>query len=617
MGLRGDDWRKLFARRYRLALIVVACVWSFASFLQYNLVANERYRGEVIAMAAEQGALSQRIAFLSHHLDPNAARCLDPTVCADLLAATDRMELNHAVLTGAKEREGFSRFLEPIAPIYAAGRMPFGEAVTAFIDAACKLVKGGGAADGLDRAALIRQIETSGTNSIHQTHALIVEVLEAEARRAMQLAALTTAVSWGAMLALLGLISLKIFRPMATHLQTAFNQMEAAQIEALSAARQAARANQARGEFLKTASHELKTPLNAIMGLAEVIREGKDGADRLLIEMSHASDHLLSMLNTMLDTHRLDEGRLEISSASTALAPELRSAAEIAADLARRKGLCFEASIDVADDVVVDIDAKRLRQVCLNLLDNAVRFTGQGSVVFTARLRKSEDKELLEIGIEDTGVGISRRRLNRIFDRYSSDHGSHSRTLDGIGLGLSLTKTIIDMMGGTIRLDSAVGKGTHVSFSVPAVRTQCLGEERNIPRGEKANRILIVDDQHPNRLVAEAMVSLIGAKPVLAENGREALDLAMTEAFDLILMDVAMPVMDGMEAVEALRSRPGPNRATPVIAVTAHVAAEDEGELLARGFQAVVHKPVRKAVLDRAMARYISFTGSEEMEAAS
>ncbi|MEO1042340.1 MAG: ATP-binding protein [Pseudomonadota bacterium] len=609
-GLRGEQWRKVFSRRYTLALLLLASVWSVVSIVQYRTIMAERSRASVIAMAAEQAALSQRIAFLITDNDLDERGCTRSVDCAELFSTIGRMQDNHLILTGQTAPASVRPHLKPLTDIYQAGVTPFALEVDNFLYAAKSLSTGAMEGMDVDAVKLRERIKSSGMNTLMQTHSLLTEVLEAEAARSIQGTAFITAAAWLVSLIVLALISQKVLRPMADRLFETFADMEKAKQEALLAAETAERANRVRGEFLKTASHELKTPLNAIMGLAEVIRHGEDNADRLLSEMSHASDHLLSMLNTMLDSHKIDEGKLQITESEVALADELHAIAQIAADFTERKGLRFESCFNVPSTIRVKTDPQRLRQVCLNLLDNAARFTEEGEVCFSGELVDRCGQLSLKLVVEDTGVGIEKERLAQIFDRFSSVASVDDATSGGLGLGLSFTKTVVDMLGGSVDLRSEVGQGTCFELLIPvhAVFGNDAGQLQD--ESPTVKRVLIVDDNMPNRMVAEAMVQLMGGETVLAEDGQQAVDRAASERFDLILMDISMPVMDGITATQKIRGSMGPNQFTPIVAVTAHVAQEEVPDLINRGFQAVVHKPMRKNLMETIFDEYTGERGT-------
>jgi CheY-like chemotaxis protein/anti-sigma regulatory factor (Ser/Thr protein kinase) len=253
-------------------------------------------------------------------------------------------------------------------------------------------------------------------------------------------------------------------------------------------------------------------------------------------------------------------------------------------------------------------DPVRLRQVCLNLLDNAVKFTEGGTVRFSAAWEREGEGGTLSLVISDTGKGIDPARQQDAFRRYAAKGGVLARGGAGLGLGLSLTRDLTEMMGGALNLSSQPGEGTTVTVRVPlaaaAPLVRALPDEREgLPERLSAS-VLIVDDNAPNRMVADALLKLAGAQTILCSNGREAVEAAEAAPFDLILMDISMPVMDGIEATVAIREGDGPNARTPILAVTAHVAREEAAEVMRAGFDEVIHKPVRREVLTEALQRW-------------
>lgn len=589
--------RGVFSRRYAFAAVLLVVLGFATALVQSRMISAERARGEVIAMAAEQGALSQRAAFLVSGLDLSSGGCGEPGTCSDLLATSQRMAWNHQILTGKLADPRFTPFIKPLRDLYAAGEPNFASKVERFVENG-RWLSSDTLPIGAEAGALINEVRIVGATSMFQTHRLMVEVLEEEAERSVRNAHIASTAMLLGSLVLIALIFSQIFRPMISYLHQALAEAEAS-------AAQAQRATRARGAFLKTASHELKTPLNAIMGLADMIKDGQGEEQELITEMQHASDHLLSMLNTMLDTHRLDEGRLELVPSRHQLAQEIELTNCIGRNLAQRKKLNFESSVDVDPALNVLIDNARLRQVCLNLLDNAARFTEQGTIGLKARIIEEGESDVLDLLIHDTGVGISDERLAVIFDRYTSAQSMDMSSVNGIGLGLALTRIIVELMGGSITIASTLGLGTKVTVRIPLTTVE---QRSSTPLRSSESmarpKVLIVDDNQPNRMVADAMMKSLGCETMMAEDGVQALKLARREVFDLILMDIAMPVLDGIAATMKLRHDPGPNRSTPVVAVTAHVAPEDVQPMLGKGFDQVMHKPVRRHLLAQVVAQY-------------
>ena len=600
-------------RRYGVGVVLLAIASTLTFAASTHLSRQETNRAEAIGLVGNQRVLSQRIAFIVAALDdaPAAAR---PSLRDELRRAVAEMEAGHDRLTGRAdedEDENLRRFTDPIRGVYFAGYLPFDNDVHRFLSAAEEVAAT--RADTPAWAASAPQrawIVAAGTDSMLQTHDLMVQIMEVEAAAALRRAQRVDATLWVAVLTLLVLITLAIFRPMSRRVERSVHDLVEAETRAVAAAAAARQATEAKGHFLQAASHELKTPLNAISGFAEVLaRDGASGDDEALTQMQLASDHMSALLDTILDTHRAEEGRLALSAEVFALEEPLEAASKIAEGLAARKSLRFESMIDLHDGAVVEGDAGRLRQLCLNLLDNAVKFTSEGGVRFEAYTEGTADDPCLVVLVTDTGCGIEEARQAQVFDRFSATGDVLTRGGGGLGLGLSLTRRIAGLMGGEVLLRSKVGAGTQVEARLPLTLAELAPPVLNAPDGPKAEddaprRILIVDDNLPNRMVADALVKPLCTGTVLCEDGRAAVEACRTERFAVILMDISMPVMDGIEATRAIRSGEGPNRNTPILAVTAHVAKEEASSLLQTGFQEVIHKPVRRDVLESALARW-------------
>ena len=339
-----------------------------------------------------------------------------------------------------------------------------------------------------------------------------------------------------------------------------------------------------------------------------MVRQGSlDGeVDAALQEMQLASDHLLGLLDAILDAHRAEEGTLTLSEDDFALHDVLMTSNRIAEGLCRRKGLEFVSRLDLAANVAVTGDAVRLRQICVNLLDNAVKFTSAGSVRFEAEIEEAEGSVTLLLTVADSGPGIPQHMIDGVFERYSAARtGGDQGAVGGLGIGLSTTRTLTEMMGGAIELTSREGEGTEVAVRLPLLLGEVVLPALEAPRRSGPPRILIVDDNAPNRMVAEAMVKLTGAETTLCCDGVEAVEAAEADLFDLILMDISMPRMDGTEATRRIRRLANANAGVPILAVTAHVSREDVPPLLAEGFDEVIHKPIRKDTITAALERWL------------
>ena len=595
-------------RRYAIGVILLALASTLSFAASLHLSKQETHRADAIALVANQRVLSQRIAFLVAALDdaPTAGRA---DLRTTLKAALEEMRGVHEQLTGRREGSAnLQRFTAPIEGVYFAGYLPFDNDVERFLSGAETIAAT--SAEGpawAARAPIRAEVVAAGNNTMMQTHDLMVRIMAVEADAAVARAQRVDMALWGAVLTLLVLITLGIFRPMARRVERSVRELVEAESRAVAAATAAREAKEAKGHFLQAASHELKTPLNAISGFAEVLAANENGADDdALAQMQLASAHMAALLDTILDTHRADEGRLVLAQDVFDLEDPLAAAARIAQGLADRKGLRFESMLDLHEGAVVQGDAGRLRQLCLNLLDNAVKFTAEGGVRLEAYTEGSADDPRLTILVTDTGCGIAEDRQAAVFERFSASGDVLSRGGGGLGVGLSLSREIAELMGGEISLRSRPDAGTQVEVVMPLTLAErppaALPDEATAP--PSAGRVLIVDDNLPNRMVAEALIKPLCETTAQCEDGAAAVALAETEAFDLILMDISMPVMDGITATETIRGKPGPNQATPIVAVTAHVAKEEVPELLARGFQDVMHKPVRREGLEACLERW-------------
>ncbi|MFC7476394.1 ATP-binding protein [Dankookia sp. GCM10030260] len=377
----------------------------------------------------------------------------------------------------------------------------------------------------------------------------------------------------------------------------------------LDQAREAAeRANAAKDAFLATVSHELRTPMNGILGMLDSLNDGRLLADQAgwLGVARDQAEALLGLLDDILTFSRLDAGHVAIEAVPASPAEVLDAVVRLLRPRAAGKGLALHGTVDAAVPPLVVCDPARLRQVLLNLIGNAVKFTEAGGIDIA--VGRGPDlpggRFLLEFTVADTGIGIPAAALGRIFEPFMQADGGIGRRFGGTGLGLAICRDLVAAMGGELGATSTPGRGSRFRFSVacqavPAAPA-AMRPEPDMPALPPL-QVLVVDDHPVNREIAQLHLERLGMSVVTAASGAAAL-AACAEPFDLILLDLQMPEMDGYETALALRASGLPGAAAPVIAVTAHAGEEHRLRCLAAGMQGFVTKPVRPAALAAAIA---------------
>ena len=377
---------------------------------------------------------------------------------------------------------------------------------------------------------------------------------------------------------------------------------------ALAEARDAAQAaNVAKSQFLANMSHEIRTPLNGVIGLAQALSKTELTPDqREMLDLMQASGQTLqTLLSDILDLARVESGRLELTEDAFELAPTVREAAQLYAANARDKRLGFHVDIDLEDGLWIRGDAVRLKQILTNLISNAVKFTTQGFVHLTVQSVQSRDgAPRLRFTVEDTGIGFDAETRSRLFNRFEQADGGITRRFGGSGLGLSICRQLADMMGGELDCESEPGSGAAFILTLPLVR--CAAPTRtetaaDAPSGNDpaALRVLVADDHPTNRRVIELILAQAQVQIVTAEDGAQALEAFRTQDFDLVLMDMQMPVMDGLTATQEIRlheTAMGMAR-TPIVMLTANAMPEHIAAGRAAGADHHLAKPFNTAEL--------------------
>jgi signal transduction histidine kinase/NO-binding membrane sensor protein with MHYT domain/ActR/RegA family two-component response regulator len=376
---------------------------------------------------------------------------------------------------------------------------------------------------------------------------------------------------------------------------------------ALSEARDTAEsANRAKSEFLANMSHEIRTPLNGVIGLTQALARTPLADDqREMLDLIQSSGHTLqTLLSDILDLARVESGRLEISDEPFDLARAVNDAAQLYSAPAADKGLQFFIEIDPAAEIWVRGDVVRLKQILTNLVSNAVKFTNNGFVSLTAGLGSDRGGvPLMRFTVEDTGVGFDAAAKARLFTRFEQADGSITRRFGGTGLGLAISRQLVEMMGGSLDCESEPGGGSAFILTLPLVQAEAPA----IPVPQDALddvdatriRVLVADDHPTNRKVVELILSQAPIDLVQAENGAEAVEACRSQVFDLVLMDMQMPVMDGLAAVREIRLHEiaaGRERA-PIVMLTANALPDHIAAGQAAGADRHLAKPFDAAEL--------------------
>ena len=373
----------------------------------------------------------------------------------------------------------------------------------------------------------------------------------------------------------------------------------------LAAARDAAEAaNRAKSVFLANMSHELRTPMNAIMGMTNlVLRRATDPKQiDYLNKAIKASQHLLALISDILDISRIEADRMTIEESDFSLPELVGDVMRMQEEAARQKGLELSQESDTNLPQSVCGDSLRLRQILLNFVGNAIKFSDHGRIQIRTRLVE-EDRHsiLLRLDVCDQGIGLSPEQMTRLFTPFTQIDGSLTRKYGGSGLGLVISRRIARLMGGEVGVESEQGKGSCFWTTVRLKRGTVSKGAAVIPGSGDARdillrdfggaRILVVEDEPSNREVAEFLLLDAGLVPDLAADGREALDRVRNGPYSMILMDLQMPVMNGLDAARAIRQLPGMSR-IPIVALTANVFDVDRKGSLAAGMNDYLGKPV-------------------------
>ena len=624
-------------QRYLVALSLIALLTIVSQGILQFLIADQKFDSRIVNIAGRQRMLSQKITKLSYYIA--TANSFEAAVPArkELEDTLQLWQRSHNGLLNGDKNLGLPgnnspAILELFKEIQARYDIILG--------AAWAILNSSGSPAAISQS--LRNIRDNEASFLKGMDAIVFSY----DREANEKVAFTQWLEIALMmvtLIVLGLEAILIFAPATRRIQHDMQELADREIELrrhrdlleetvenrthqLKQAKAVAEAaSTAKSAFLANMSHEIRTPMNGILGMTEVLRRSGLTAEQAkrLETIDTAAEHLLAVINDILDLSKIEAEKLVLEESAVFVDSLLNNVASILAERAKAKGIALRVEAMPLPANLLG-DPTRVQQALLNYATNAIKFTNSGSVTMRSLLLEdTAESALLRFEVQDTGIGISHEAQARLFSAFEQADNSTTRKYGGTGLGLSINRRLAEMMGGSFGVESTPGKGSTFWFTarfkkgeLPATPASILAvdAEAMLRKGFHGRRILVVEDEPINR---EVTLSLLGDAGLLvdsAEDGSEAIRMAAETPYAAILMDMQMPVIDGLEATQQIRQLPG-YAETPIIALTANAFSEDKARCLAAGMNDLVPKPFDPAVLFSTILRWLRAADAQGSQA--
>ncbi len=564
---------------------------------------------EVLNLAGRQRMLSQRVVLLSNYEDDKTREEFSALIEEMRYEASKLTKLTNR-MAGQFDLSASDRALLPGSPALLSLREHY-------LSNAEFLLNNPGTAE---RSLEVRELQNAATELLTAMERSVFAVKTVmDDHRADLQDANKLRVALGPVV-FLGL-AIGLFWPLLRLVRVQHLVLEDSRREAEDASTQAMAAAVAKSQFLATMSHEIRTPMNGVIGMLDVLLHSNlDAHQKEQASVAKESAQcLLTVINDILDFSKLEAGKVNLEYGPMNPKRIIEDVVALLNHQATEKGVDLNHEIDGNVPDCVEGDGTRFRQLLVNLIGNGIKFTREGSVHVVCLYRDEGDGPCLKCEVKDTGIGISQKDQEKLFQRFSQVDASTTRNFGGTGLGLAICRQLAELMGGEIGVKSKPGAGSNFWFTLPARPLQAPGTEsfsENSPTDSlqsamstEVPRVLVAEDNVVNQKIIVALLKPLEFQITLVNNGAEALAAINEETFDLILMDIQMPVMDGIEATRAIRALKSNSQTTPIIAVTANAMPGDRERYLAEGMDEYVSKPIEPDELIRAITACLSSSG--------